>query len=390
MQFFPLYLLLLILPLAVAGQNIGSGVVAAILFGMIYGRRRELPVAEWRAYRVPLILSLLYLAFMMVSTLANPANPDRYSGTFIFGHLTWALLPAVAFLALPPIPVKDWRRLGVCLAFVSLVMAGVALSQNIIGWRIVGSAFVFGPTRAQGFYSHPLTFAYVAIIIFPAASVWVARQPKNAAAWLTALGMLIVIVASRSRIVQVVGLAAVLFNAAVYLRGKTRVLAFAIAVTICAGIAATDNPIRRRFVEGITGADTRSDYADDRLAFWQANFDMWKERPLLGHGEGLGTEYRRPYYEALGLGHFERIYEAHNQYLQVAVNGGVVALILFLAWYAWYLRKSWRDRRSLGGAMALQALVFFALAAITQNAFQDSEVRYTLTLLCTALWLRVT
>jgi O-antigen ligase len=164
-----------------------------------------------------------------------------------------------------------------------------------------------------------------------------------------------------------------------------------LAVVLLGGVlvAVTDNPIRQRFQEVVDRTDVQTDYADDRLAFWQVNLLMWKERPLLGHGEGLGTEYRRPFYVQAGLGHLEKLYEAHNMYLQIAVNGGLVCLGIFLAWFAWYLGKSWRDRRSLGGAMALQALAVFALGALTQNAFQDSEVRYTLSLLCTAVWLRL-
>ena len=356
---------------------------------MIFWRRQDLPLARLKAYRTPLVLALLYLALMMVSTLSNPINPARFGGTFIFGHLTWALMPGVALLALPPLPDAEWKKLGLCLAFVSVVMGGVAVSQNLIGWRIVGTHFESGSTRAQGFYSHPLTFAYVAIIIFPAAGVWVAKQPRSAAAWLTVIGMLAVIVASRSRIVQMTSVAVMIFGALVYMRGKLRIAVIAAVAVMSLAVAVSDNPVKRRFQEALAGTDTRSDYADDRLAFWQANFDMWKERPFLGHGEGLGTEYRRPYYEAIGLERFDRIYEAHNMYLQVAVNGGLVALALFLAWYGWHLSKCWQDRRSLGGAMALQALAVFALAALTQNAFQDSEVRYTLSLLCTALWLRV-
>ncbi len=363
--------------------------VGAGLLGMIFWRRQDLPLARLKAYRTPLVLALLYLALMMVSTLSNPINPARFGGTFIFGHLTWALMPGVALLALPPLPDAEWKKLGLCLAFVSVVMGGVAVSQNLIGWRIVGTHFESGSTRAQGFYSHPLTFAYVAIIIFPAAGVWVAKQPRSAAAWLTVIGMLAVIVASRSRIVQMTSVAVMIFGALVYMRGKLRIAVIAAVAVMSLAVAVSDNPVKRRFQEALAGTDTRSDYADDRLAFWQANFDMWKERPFLGHGEGLGTEYRRPYYEAIGLGRFDRIYEAHNMYLQVAVNGGLVALALFLAWYGWHLSKCWQDRRSLGGAMALQALAVFALAALTQNAFQDSEVRYTLSLLCTALWLRV-
>jgi O-antigen ligase len=112
---------------------------------------------------------------------------------------------------------------------------------------------------------------------------------------------------------------------------------------------------------------------------------MFKERPWFGHGMNTDTAYRTKYYEAFGLGALKKKYEAHNMFLQMAVNGGLVALGLFTSWFAWWTKEAWKKRRehwSLDAAFI--TWIAFMVASLVQNSFQDSEVRYALTLFVTA------
>jgi O-antigen ligase len=154
-------------------------------------------------------------------------------------------------------------------------------------------------------------------------------------------------------------------------------------------ILATPNPVGERFRKTFDGNfDVQSGYADDRLAFWDVHWTMLKERPILGHGMNTDTAYRTKYYEELGLGAMLKKYEAHNMYLQMAVNGGLVGLAAFLAWLGWNLRDAWRRRQSHWAFKAAAfAWVALLVASVLQNSFQDSEVRYALTLLVAAQWL---
>lgn len=386
----PLLLLLLLLPLAVAGHNIGTGVVALALFAQIYMRRRELPLAALaRDFAAPLGLSLGFVALLALATVLNPGNLDKSWGSLIFGHAIWALLPPVVFLAQPPLSQADWRGLGRCLAFVTAVMGAVAVAQSVWGFRIQGAEFVAGPLRAQGFYSHPLTFAYVGLLLFPVGCVQVARRPKSVAAWGQFLGALAIVYASQSRTVQAVCFAVLALNVLYFAKGRIRLMLMGVAAVAILVVGVTDNPMRARFLSTLSGGhDVRSGYADDRLAFWHAHWEMVKERPVLGHGDHLNTAYRARFYERIGLGGFERMYEAHNMYLQVLVNAGGVGLFVFLGWIGWYWRRSGQlARYGVGGKIALETWAAVLLAALTQNAFQDSEVRYAMTLLCTAIWM---
>ena len=150
---------------------------------------------------------------------------------------------------------------------------------------------------------------------------------------------------------------------------------------------ATKNPVSVRIYATFTDEGLgryAKDYPDDRLAFWHAHWEMIKERPLMGHGMHLGTEYRTPYYESIGLGDFIKKYEAHNQYIQVTTNGGFVGLCLFLTWLGWYLIKAWSlQKKSLTMMIVFQSLAGISFAGLSQNAFQDSEVRFAMLLMIT-------
>ena len=129
-------------------------------------------------------------------------------------------------------------------------------------------------------------------------------------------------------------------------------------------------------------------YIDDRFAFWDVHWLMIKERPLLGHGAKLDKPYRLPYYEKMDLTAFPKKYEAHNLWIQITSNGGLIGLFLFGSWWLWYLvqvvRINGSQHRFAKGLM-LSTWMAFAMGGILQNSFQDSEVRMTLTLVCAAM-----
>jgi hypothetical protein len=103
---------------------------------------------------------------------------------------------------------------------------------------------------------------------------------------------------------------------------------------------------------------------------------MIQERPLIGHGVHIGLDYRRPYYERIGLGDFKKQYPAHNQYIQMLAEGGLIALSCFIAWLVFSFRLAKDPRCPLFLRLAVpQTLWIFILGGLTQNAFYDSDVR---------------
>jgi O-antigen ligase len=191
------------------------------------------------------------------------------------------------------------------------------------------------------------------------------------------LSTLGVIVLADSRTVQGVALVfaiLILSQDVVGKRWRSTRLVFLVLCTLLAAVWAHS---QQKWVETVSdqGHDVSSAYADDRLAFWHAHWEMFREKPWIGHGFSLGKEYRQPYYEQIGLGDFPKIYEAHNLYLQILVNSGLLGLMLFFLTFYWaylQLRSSWTG---------LGLLAVLLLGSITQNSLFDFEVRYTFAVL---------
>lgn len=121
------------------------------------------------------------------------------------------------------------------------------------------------------------------------------------------------------------------------------------------------------------GGALRTDLgATDRWAMWQGAFGMIRERPLLGHG--LNT-FMANYLDYWVAGERQPRY-AHNCYLQVAAETGLVGLAAFLAVLGLMFRRilagverlaARREGVLLGGAVAL--LAFILQAAIDTNFY---------------------
>lgn len=70
-----------------------------------------------------------------------------------------------------------------------------------------------------------------------------------------------------------------------------------------------------------------------RLEFWKVALKLWAKRPLLGYG--LGSYYTAYYTQYVNNGWYSRF--AHNEYLQIGSELGIVGFILFLCFFIFSL-----------------------------------------------------
>ena len=375
---FALTLLLAVLPLAVAGQNIAILVAGLLLIVHASGNGRLGAVFSNQSNRIHLVLFALYGFTCLFSTWLNPnslENPFVACGGFLG---IW-LLPALINTGVEgntKILRVFFERTMKWLPYFFLIWGLVAISQMIFSWKLSGSTIADTFPRAQGFYSHPLTLAYVGLVLFPFVTVAFLRHPKQRSSVLMFAGILLLLIASKSRSAQAVAFLVLLCNVWLMLRGRTRLVGVALLFVAVVGTLATKNPVSSRFHQMVENPDASGQLLDDRIVFWEVHWQMFKERPVLGHGENLGTAYRTQYYNALGYQDFFRKYEAHNLLLQILVNAGLIGFTFFAFWLGWVIWVLFRSRNSELGQAPLQSVLALLLGGMTQNAFQDSEVRY--------------
>lgn len=99
----------------------------------------------------------------------------------------------------------------------------------------------------------------------------------------------------------------------------------------------------------------------ERVAHWQSALKMWTDHPWLGVGignfEAVYSRYALPLWP-LALGH------AHNYYLNIAAEAGLLGLMTYLLLWGFALLAAWRAvRRSIGWWWGV-ALEFLALSPI--------------------------
>lgn len=368
---------LVVLPLGVAGQNIGLGVaLAASLFSIRLDGAQSLK----KALKQPLLRQFLVLWLLLITsvTVATIVASDRKEATrFFWGYIYGAVIPIAGVMLIG----KEFRGWALnLLRFVLVLLGLVSVTQLVLGWKFESGAFVESIHRAQGFYSHPLTLAYVALVAMPWAIAHGLRKDRSLTDVLVGIATLAIVLCSQSVTVMALTLAVVLVGVLKLLHGRERLLVLAVGGAVAIGIIVTPNSVSNKIHNVMSGerGDHETDYPDDRMAFWHAHWEMFKDRPLVGHGTGLESEDRAPYYASIGLPDIKRKYEAHNMYLEYAVEGGVVAVAAFVALMIWLALIVLRTRNleAWERFYLLATPLAFAAGGLTQNAIQDSEVRY--------------
>jgi putative inorganic carbon (HCO3(-)) transporter len=107
----------------------------------------------------------------------------------------------------------------------------------------------------------------------------------------------------------------------------------------------------------------------ERLAHWQAAWEMWAAHPWLGVGVGnyvpAYPAYALPYWED-PMGH------AHNYYLNVAAETGVVGLAAYLLLWGWAFAFAWRTvRGTTGYRQSIAVGIFGVLVHLALHNFFD-------------------
>jgi len=372
-----LSLLAVSLSLGIAVQQAALGLVTAFL-AYVCWRERHLP-------RSPLDHPLLLcLGALVLSTLASPDIANSLRG---YGRL-WLVASFFATYHL----VRERHEVGrlvSVMVFAAAVVAAYGVVQHFTGVDLarvmVGKApdlDLVGSNpetyRTQGL--HPSGITYAHNLLFPL--TFATAQLSTALPWRRRVALLagwvvmvLALVFSFTRGVWMAFAIVLVVIGAV--RGRRHALAAAAALgALALAVVSLGPAVRSR---ALSTFDLAANLG--RSQIWRANVDMIAERPLLGWGYGNYKRFRAPFYARYPSA--DKTAHAHNDFLQVWVDCGLVGLGAFLYVFWAIIGDGWRTYRRLPAAAERQrsvvlggvlAVIGFLVGGLTQYNFGDAEV----------------
>lgn len=289
---------------------------------------------------------LLLTALMLASTLYSKAPGQTIVETLKFFNLAALFIISFVFVKTKTIRIP---QLLTAIAASAIIPIAVALLQLITGAGIT-TFDVRG--RIHGTLAHPNVFAFfllslIILLVHSAyirpSAFWRARSPQLAHVSLISLSLLMLFTYTR---ITVVGYILIMITFGL-LQCKKALTWSVITVALLAVLALPINNLLRSYSNTdlrefpvINRLTTRSDDADSiswRLEVLEGATPLIRTNPLLGWGyatfETLWTNTR-------GLNHlFDDSAEAHNDYLRLTVELGIVGLFIYLLFLA---RLLWR------------------------------------------------
>lgn len=422
-----LALAIALLPLTWAAMLVAGGMVFFIvlvhphvalyllIFAVPFGSLWEIQVGGITFGLAEGLISLLlaaWLAKMIAARQARPVWSPLTLPLLLFLGVILLTLPEAPSLTLAGKEILKWVEvLGVYLfvanalsrrqamgAVIALLMAGVG--QALLGayqfFRQVGPEhfILFGRfMRAYGTFQQPNPYAGYLGLVLPVGIgllIWAVTE-RRGRSWfqvmglLTAVGLLTAAMGMSWSRGAWLGFAAALVTVNV-VRSRQAAMVFAVLLGVAVltlalgGLRLLPPALIQRFTNFLPFVSvgdlravqiTDANYAViERMAHWQAALDMWTDHPWLGVGIGnyaaVYPAYALPKWPD-PLGH------AHNYYLNIAAEAGLIGLLAYLLLWGMTFYQAWKAVRATSGVwQAVAAGVFGVLTHLAVHNFFDN------------------
>jgi O-antigen ligase len=317
-------------------------------------------------------LSLGVLGFVATTGLATLGSADLGRSL----HIGAGLLPAILLFFLIAEHFPDLRATRLLYLTFCVVVLGLAVALLWGVWKAGGRP----PSVSTVLAVHspillvPNDSTFLAVLA-PMVLVMLYQRPRSLGGVLAALALLlsggvIVLLRSRTALLTLI----ISLTCAVALLRPRRRLAFALACALTL-------PVLALLIDGCLGFPlmtkfVRQWHGSGRLPLWRAAWAMFLDAPWLGHGPHTYVQLYRSYLYEMGLPSPSRISPwAHNLYLEVLAERGIVGFLALESLLVYALIAAWRtQRRAVGeaqrlGAGAIAGLIGFCSAAVVELTF---------------------
>jgi O-antigen ligase len=286
-------------------------------------------------------LSVPVLGFVVATAVAIFGSADVTHSL----HLSAALLPGLLLFFLIAEHFPDLRATWLLYLTCSALSLGLAAALLWGVWQAGGR-----PPSAQMVLAvgSPILLvpndAALLAVLAPLSLATLSQRPKSVGGLMAALALLlsagaIVLLQSRTALLTMV---AALVVAAVLLHGRRR-----LAVTLACGLASLALAL---LVDGAFGFPLMAKFVrhwdwggSGRLPLWRAAWAMFLDAPWCGHGPHTFVRLYRSYLHQLGLPSSSLVIPwAHNLYLEVLAERGIIGFIALVVLLVHGLVAAWR------------------------------------------------
>ncbi|WP_173046477.1 O-antigen ligase family protein [Nitrospira sp. KM1] len=228
--------------------------------------------------------------------------------------------------------------------FLIMLLMAMGLWEGVLG---LAQYMWLDEVRAKGTFFNPNFFASYEVAIFAWALVQVLFRPADEMHWWkrVLLWSVVVVTCGAFMAAQSRGVLAAFIAVAVYIGfarfGRVSLVPLAVLLL---GLVLFPNPLKERFIS----AASSDPYAYSRVDIWKSSIERLIDQPF-GYGLGMfkytSFQYRFPIEQNI-VWYEKRAESAHNEYLQIGVELGIIGLGLFLVglWSWWQaVRRNIRD-----------------------------------------------
>jgi O-antigen ligase len=355
------YLLLILVALAVAGTQLLAGGRELVLCLPGYGLLAVAALLSWwPARRTPIPRAVgeciasaaIFFAFVVTRALFSPeeylARKDLY---LALGAWSLYLLVALNLTSakLRGILVAALLGLAVTNCFIAAIQFGKDPSFMVFDFL---SRPDYGP-RASGFYGYPnhlAVFLEISLMMGLGVAFWSRWRPwvkilAGYCAFVCVIGILLT--GSRGGFIGCIAGLVIFGFLCLHLTGKldgSRAIALVVAGCLAVGVLGLGV---QHFLSKSAVLQSRVDQKvtvnDARLQIWKAAWSQFKQSPVVGTGSGThlyyGRQFRHPSVQLDAV-------HAHNEYLEVLAEYGILGLVAALMFLDTHLRSGWRTFRS--------------------------------------------
>lgn len=254
---------------------------------------------------------------------------------------------------------KEWLRRIFLAMMVSLLLNDLAVFLQ--AWH--------GEFRAYGLWKYWLDAALAYSICVPVLLTVMLRGHGKVYRWLAGISFVLgwaALILTNSRgawIGAAVGCLAVLFLARKAI-GRKKILGVCLAVVCLLGAFSMAKPEQAERLYSIVEFGSEKHPEGERFLIWTAAAQMIRDYPLTGVGlHNFHKFYKEHYLSPTSVE--GALNHAHNNFLQIWAENGILAFIVYTALNLYLLWLGWRRRDSVYGVMLFGMVVSFTVFGMT-------------------------